>query len=508
MDKTSQQLEVVSTGTPLAAGRTLILLGHGSHLNADSAAAVRRHARAVRARGLFGEVLEGYWKEEPSLRQLLRLARFRDVTVVPLFVSEGYFTGTVIPRELGLDWRGPVPPGGLNTVLEGRRVHYTRPYGVHPAMTGVIAARAAEVRGVWEPGRTALVVLGHGTGRDRQSQQAILQAAAALREGGQFAEVQALYLDQRPRVEDWPDLTRAPDVVIVPFFASEGWHTQETIPHDLGLGGPVTEFPDLPGGPRRVFYSRPVGTHPDVTGVIVRLVEECRDAAGSPEEPAWQAAGEALLRAVRASEAGLAVGEVQVTPRPGGRFDLRSRKDAGRGDLTPVAPADLAAWTGRAADGAHRPIRTRRSLPRGWQTEVDAGGLRAALHAVYPAVLEEAHAWDTGTLPVLPWEDTAARQSGLYAAVRRAGPAQVAQARARTCAGCLRTPLWAGETLGGSVLGGNVPGRSVLGHSVLSGDPLALPCPEACTLLVAAVREELSTQTPPKPPHQGALAHV
>ncbi|WP_341765366.1 CbiX/SirB N-terminal domain-containing protein [Deinococcus radiodurans] len=111
MDKTSQQLEVVSTGTAANGGRTLILLGHGSHLNADSAAAVRRHARAVRAQGLFDEVLEGSWKEEPSLRQLLRLARFRDVTVVPLFVSEGYFTGTVIPRELGFEWRGPVPPG-------------------------------------------------------------------------------------------------------------------------------------------------------------------------------------------------------------------------------------------------------------------------------------------------------------------------------------------------------------------------------------------------------------
>uniref|UniRef100_UPI0024300D63 CbiX/SirB N-terminal domain-containing protein n=1 Tax=Deinococcus wulumuqiensis TaxID=980427 RepID=UPI0024300D63 len=92
------------------AGRTLVLLGHGSHLNADSAQAVRRHAQAVRERGLFGEVIEAYWKEEPSLRQVLRLARFRDVTVVPLFVSEGYFTNQVLPRELGLTWRGPLPP--------------------------------------------------------------------------------------------------------------------------------------------------------------------------------------------------------------------------------------------------------------------------------------------------------------------------------------------------------------------------------------------------------------
>lgn len=467
------------------------MLGHGSHLNADSAAAVRRHARAVRAQGRFGEVLEGYWKEEPSLRQLLRLARFRDVTVVPLFVSEGYFTGTVIPRELGFEWRGPVPPGGLSTVLEGRRVHYTRPYGVHPDMAEVIAARATEVCGEWSPERTALVVLGHGTGRDRQSQQAIEQAAAALRGRGRFAEVQALYLDQAPRVDDWAALTRSPDVVIVPFFASEGWHTQDTIPHDLGLTGAVTEFPELPGGPRRVFYSRPVGTHPAVTRVIVRLVEDSLDAPLSPEEPAWRAAGEALLRAARSSGGGLSVGEVQVAPLPGGGFDLRSQEDAGHSDLTPVALADLAAWTGRTADGAHRPIRTQRSLPRCWRAEVCAGELRAALHAVYPAVLEEASAWENGALPVVPWADTADRQSGLYAAVQRAGPAQVARARSTTCTGCLRTPLWAGEPLG---------------TTFLAGDPQGLPCPEACTLLVAAVREELSSHQ--ETPAQGEVTHV
>ena len=466
------------------------MLGHGSHLNADSAAAVRRHARAVRAQGRFGEVLEGYWKEEPSLRQLLRLARFRDVTVVPLFVSEGYFTGTVIPRELGFEWRGPMPPGGLSTVLEGRRVHYTRPYGVHPDMAEVIAARATEVCGEWAPERTALVVLGHGTGRDRQSQQAIEQAAAALRGRGRFAEVQALYLDQAPRVDDWAALTRSPDVVIVPFFASEGWHTQDTIPHDLGLTGAVTEFPELPGGPRRVFYSRPVGTHPAVTRVIVRLVEDSLDAPLSPEEPAWRAAGAALLRA-SSGEAGLAVGELQVTPLPDGRCDLRSQVDAGRTDLTTVALSDLSAWTGRTADGTHRPIRTQRSLPRGWWAEVETSELRAALHAVYPAVLEEAYAWENGTLPVIPWTDTAERQSGLYAAVRRASPAQVAQAQHKTCANCIRTPLWAGEPLGATFL---------------TGDPQGLPCPEACTLLVAAVREELSSHQ--ETPAQGEVTHV
>ena len=45
--------------------RSLVLVGHGSHLNGDSAAAVYHYAELIRQRGLFSEVIEGYWKEEP-----------------------------------------------------------------------------------------------------------------------------------------------------------------------------------------------------------------------------------------------------------------------------------------------------------------------------------------------------------------------------------------------------------------------------------------------------------
>ena len=49
-----------------------------------------------------------FWKEEPSLRDALFLfdpESIREVYVVPNFISEGYFTQTVVPRELELDGR-------------------------------------------------------------------------------------------------------------------------------------------------------------------------------------------------------------------------------------------------------------------------------------------------------------------------------------------------------------------------------------------------------------------
>jgi sirohydrochlorin cobaltochelatase len=60
----------------------LVLVGHGSQLNANSSAPVLSHAEAIRERGLFSEVRTGFWKEEPSLSRVLDGCEDSDVVVV------------------------------------------------------------------------------------------------------------------------------------------------------------------------------------------------------------------------------------------------------------------------------------------------------------------------------------------------------------------------------------------------------------------------------------------
>ena len=81
----------------------LILVGHGSTLNPDSSAPTHAHARTLRERGVFREVHSCFWKEEPSMREVFRMVESKTIYVVPVFISEGYFTQTVIPRELELE---------------------------------------------------------------------------------------------------------------------------------------------------------------------------------------------------------------------------------------------------------------------------------------------------------------------------------------------------------------------------------------------------------------------
>jgi sirohydrochlorin cobaltochelatase len=238
--------------------KAVLLVGHGSHLNGNSSAPVYQHAKLLRERGLFDEVKVGFWKEEPSLSRALDGVEADDVTVVPVFISDGYFVQDVIPREMGLT--GPV------TELRGKRVRYTQPIGSHWSLADVIVQRAREAGARDDD---AIAVLGHGTPRNPESEKNVFAHAKRVEEKGIFPEVVTVFLDQEPDMQDVMDMTTAPRVVMVPLFIADGWHVGETIPEDLALDGPETRR-----GGRKLCYAGAVGTHASVADVIEELVRE------------------------------------------------------------------------------------------------------------------------------------------------------------------------------------------------------------------------------------------
>jgi sirohydrochlorin cobaltochelatase len=234
---------------------TLVLVGHGSHLNGNSSAPIHAHAAELRRRGPFDAVLAGFWKEEPSLARVLDGCTDPDVIVVPVFISNGYFTKTVIPREMRLD--GPV------TRRDGQQVRYTEPVGADPSLADVIVERALEAGA--KPS-DAIAVLGHGTRRESESERNIYAMAERVRATERFAEAGAVFLDQEPGMLELLDLFSAPTVVVVPLFIADGWHVGQTIPADLALDGAETRRDG-----RIVRYTEAVGTHASVADVIARL---------------------------------------------------------------------------------------------------------------------------------------------------------------------------------------------------------------------------------------------
>ncbi|MFO1458786.1 MAG: CbiX/SirB N-terminal domain-containing protein [Verrucomicrobiota bacterium] len=281
----------------------LVLVGHGSTLNADSSRPTHVQADALRKRGIFAQVVTAFWKEHPMLAGALRQVFAPRVFVVPLFISEGYFTEEVIPRELGL-----LSPGSKTVcrVLHRSRlrIHYCGPVGTHPSMTSVILSRVDDVLNRFtEPGARipdprdiSLFVAGHGTGLNENSRRAIEDHVDRLRAMNRFACVHPLFMEEEPRIGDCHRLATTPDRVVVPFFISDGLHSYEDIP--VMLGAPEAEVRErfrsgqptwinpthLHGG--RIWYTPGIGLDPQLSDVILeRVGEAARQAAEQDDLP-------------------------------------------------------------------------------------------------------------------------------------------------------------------------------------------------------------------------------
>ena len=196
------------------------------------------------------------------MRHVLDTVESNEIYVVPAFISEGYFTQQVIPRELGLE--GPVTRRGSKTV------RYAGPLGTFEGMPDVILERVGDLmRGRKTSGRTALVLLGHGTDLNKNSGGVIYMNARRIRKRGLYDLVEVGFLDQEPEIGAVVEGVAARNVILIPVFIAEGWHTRETIPEDLGLTGEVTLL-----GDKTVFYGAPVGTHPSMANLIAARARE------------------------------------------------------------------------------------------------------------------------------------------------------------------------------------------------------------------------------------------
>ena len=248
----------------------LVIVGHGSTVNPDSSAPSHDHAQTIRKQNIFHEVHACFWKEEPSFREVLRMVESDDVFIVPNFISEGYFTRTVIPREFELD--GPV------TVQGRRTLRYCEPVGNHPRMTDALLRRAREVAPGIPPSETSLFIVGHGTNLNDNSAVAAKEQVARIQAMGEYAEVVSTYMEEAPLISDWDKLSTQPNVVVVPFFIADGLHSYEDIPVLLGFeettGVAASQAEVFRRNPyelrgRRLFYASAIGTEPAMADVII-----------------------------------------------------------------------------------------------------------------------------------------------------------------------------------------------------------------------------------------------
>jgi sirohydrochlorin cobaltochelatase len=267
---------------PQKSNAALLIVAHGSTVNPDSSAPTLAHAAEIRRRQVFADVGCAFWKEEPSLRDAIFLfdpESIRQVYVVPNFISEGYFTQTVVPRELELNSRTTKRPNG-------QIWKYCEPVGNHPIMTELLLRRARKIAPDIPEGDTTLLIVAHGTDLNENSAVAAKREAEKIRALGKYAAVLNVYMAEPPLVSDWRKLTHTPNVVVVPFFISDGLHSYEDIPALLGITSgrsPTTSRAargevfrrnpyEIDG--RSLFYAPSIGTDPGFADIIIEQAKK------------------------------------------------------------------------------------------------------------------------------------------------------------------------------------------------------------------------------------------
>ena len=268
----------------------LVLVGHGSTRE-------RRFSRAdLPARGRIAPAQNlrpgagGFLETGPYLAQVLRGVFAPRVFIVPLFISEGYFTEEVIPRELGFCGNGQT---NFSRVATTRRANTCITAGRSArirGMTEVLLARAREIVEKFpfprapKPAETALFIAGHGTGNNENSRKAIEDQVELIRAKGHLRGSPCRVHGGGTAHRRLLQAGASENIVMVPFFISDGLHSFEDIPVMLGApketvrerlkaGQPTWRNPTEREGKRRLVHAS-IGSEPLMADVILERVAE------------------------------------------------------------------------------------------------------------------------------------------------------------------------------------------------------------------------------------------
>lgn len=167
-----------------------------------------------------------------------------DSLIYPMFMAEGWFTRTELPRRLAAIGAGSA--------------RIMRPFGTEPALPSLITSkvREAAIAEGWQPSKTTLLLTAHGSQRSQASFKITNLLADQL--APDFARVITGFVEQAPFIADAAKgLAQA---INLPLFALRAEHVTDDLPEALDAAG----F----NGPRL----DPIGLAPEVPALIAAAI--------------------------------------------------------------------------------------------------------------------------------------------------------------------------------------------------------------------------------------------
>ena len=263
---TFHEREAGSCGPP---PKSLVLAAHGSRCG-GAADALERIAGRFQPGDMFQQVLTSYHQGQPAFGEVPQLVSGSSVVVVPVFLAEGYYSKKVLPRELLRAPRSRSIDIWLTPIV-----------GCDVRLRSALLKRVRRLvrRLGWNPERTVVVVLGHGTPRSSTSSRTTCEVAEFLRREGPCKTVHAAFLDDSPTPCEALQGTDADHSLVLPFLFGSGDHACE-LAQLFGLDGPSgcdsAEIAGRDSKDREYVIDRPVGEDPVLVEIIDDLVQSSR----------------------------------------------------------------------------------------------------------------------------------------------------------------------------------------------------------------------------------------
>lgn len=200
---------------------TALIVAHGQPSDPATAEAVlKRLAAQVSCRLPDWKIDSATMAAKGALQNAT--LRHPTAAIYPLFMADGWFTGTALPERLiARDQNDLLPPLGMDPRL--------------PAIALEVLTRQLAVQG-WQMSETRLIVAAHGGRNSQNPARAARKFTDAINDISNFADVRLGFVEGEPELPNIA-VNAGKSTICLPFFASNGLHVRHDIPAALKTAG-------------------------------------------------------------------------------------------------------------------------------------------------------------------------------------------------------------------------------------------------------------------------------
>ncbi|MEM9413568.1 MAG: hypothetical protein AAGA30_20840, partial [Planctomycetota bacterium] len=177
----------MSFSTPTSTSEfTLILAAHGSSKAAWNNRPLVQLAEQLQLELPNSQIMAAFLDGTPDIRTIMDSTIHQDVLAIPFMTSQGYYSDVVFPKHLQ---------------SASKSVSFAQPIGHHDKLPELVHRRIQRYQQTI-CGSSQVVVVGHGTKKNRKSCLTTIDLVKSLRRLNPDLRIDFVFIDQNPDL-DW-----------------------------------------------------------------------------------------------------------------------------------------------------------------------------------------------------------------------------------------------------------------------------------------------------------------